>query len=126
MPLDCTTYVDDLTDTERKARDDLWRWLERFPDRVPALLEAVREGRMDGYSWVGTCRCVIGNLRFDNTASIRDWASYEALFKGTGFKPWQSPIEEFVVEIRPGDTPANSPVMASLERWIVQWQAESA
>lgn len=121
MPLDCTTYVDDLTETEREARDDLWRWLGRFPDRVPALLEAVREGQMHGNTYVGICRCVMGNLW-----SSEPFWDYSSPWASQEIAPSRNPIESFVQSECPGDTPANSPVMAKLERWIVQWQTESA
>ncbi len=125
MPLDCTNYVEPLTDTEQEAKADLHRWLDRFPETVPALLEAVREGRMHGKEYRGPCRCVIGTILFDETpspAGDRQWIRGMRTIRTQVLqKRGWSDLEEFVWRIHPGDTPSNSPVMAHLERWIMEW-----
>lgn len=127
MPFDGTTYRKPLTKTEQEAKDDLFLWLDRFPDRVPALLEAVREGRL---SWAGVhimeCRCVVFTLGVadpsDPWDGLRDVNETRQHIQGNEFC---TPIEDFVTKglVREGDTPSNSPVMAHLERWIVEWMA---
>ena len=119
MPLDSTTYIEPLTETEQEAKDDLFRWLDRFPDRVPALLEAVREGRMqgDGVWQSEPCRCVVWTLA--NNEDHADWEIVDDVRRGAAL----APVEHFVAFINPGDDPSNSPVMAHLERWIVEWMA---
>lgn len=120
MPLDGKNYTDTLTDTEKAARDDLFLWLDRFPARVPALREAVREGWLFGTDFAGPCRCVIGTLRFcDDKGS---WNEFYAVYPN-GRPEGGTPVEHFVVNVEPGDTPATSDTMAHLEEWIMQWQA---
>lgn len=121
MPLDSTTYTEPLTETEQEAKEDLFRWLDRFPDRVPALLEAVRDGRLLGHTFYGKCRCVIGNLHHDE--NYTKWVPGVLEMAGYRMAHEMTPIERFVMHIHPGDTPSNSPVMAHLERWILEWMA---
>lgn len=116
MPFD-SLPTDPLTDTEIAARDDLWRWCDRLPDRVPALLSAVRKGRMDGTTFTRSCRCVIGTL-----ATEDPWGAVMTIVRDGRLGPGVDPIENYIFSIRPGQTPATSPIMAHLERWIVQWQ----
>lgn len=123
MPFDSTNYVEPLTETEQEAKDDLFRWLGRFPSRVPALLEAVRGGWMEGSSFAGPCRCVVGTLGFEDDEGT--WANYVSFYPNGQRDVGGTPIELFVVNVDPGDTPSNSPVMAHLERWIVEWQADA-
>lgn len=126
MPFDDTTYREPLTGTEQEAKDDLFRWLDRFPDRVPALLEAVREGRMNGMLFNGPCRCIVGWLIYvDDDLTTADGSSQSAndVANGVGLD-CNGPAEKFVHHaVVPGDTPSNSPVMARLERWILEWMA---
>lgn len=110
MPFD-SLPTENLTETEQETREDLYRWLDLFPDRVPALLDAVRQGRLDGSTYHGKCRCVIGYLSSRPLSDAWEFGSDRP-----------DSIEEFVQGIIPGDTPSNSPVMAHLERWILEWQ----
>ena len=119
MPFD-SLPTEPLTDIEAAARDDLHRWCDRLPDRVPALLSAAREGRMDGSQFQGECRCVIGTLGTARECFINEMATI--VFGGRLERNYKDPIENYFLKIRPGFTPANSPTMAHVERWIVQWQ----
>jgi hypothetical protein len=125
MPLDCANYIEPLTDTEQEAKADLYRWLDRFPERVPGLLEAVREGRITGQSILGRCRCVLGQLSHE----YGDPEDHRKAVAAFAFRPVDgmgsaehAPIERFVWSVGPGHTPADSPVMAHLERWIMEWR----
>lgn len=94
-------------------RVDLYEVLDLARLEIPALLTAVREGRIDGSDYEGDCACLVGTI-----ANVR------------GVNVWMLPtnarrlIEEFFRGIQPGDTPANSPISAAVEAWIVEYQAE--
>src|SRR3990167_6442464 len=78
-------------------RDDVWAVLDRAPREAKGVLMALREGRVDGSSYSGTCACLIGTI-----ANLRH-CDYEVL------TPDESrPAERFFLAIRPGDTPENS------------------
>ncbi len=89
--------------------------LDAAPNEVPALLLAIREGRIDGSQYEGDCSCLKGTidtLRGNTTPSgpLRHDAS--------------SPSERLFLAIREGYTPEINPIAALVEEWILEWQAE--
>ena len=91
----------------REIRRDLLSVLDGSRGEVPALLAALREGRVDGSMYEGECCCLIGTL---------------ARAAGVGYRSLSPdadrPAERWFLAIRPGDTPDNSPVCALTVRWI--------
>jgi len=95
---------------------DVWDVLERARDEADGLLKALREGRVDGGVYGGTCACLVGTL-----AKLRG-CKYDAL---PGIVPSPSrPAEMWFMAIREGDTPESSPFSRLSAGWIEQWQAQ--
>ena len=95
------------------SRDDLWAVLSSTPSEVPALIAALREGRIDGSSYEGSCACLVGTL-----AHARG-CEYDAI---PGLSPNASrPVELFFAAIKPGDTPETSQFSRLAIEWCEDW-----
>jgi hypothetical protein len=96
-------------------RDDLWAVLSSAPAEVPALLAALKEGRVDGSTYDGTCACLVGTL-----ANARG-CDYGAI---PGLSPNSArPAERFFLAIQPGQMPeTHAPSRIAVE-WVEQWIA---
>src|SRR3990167_6638363 len=94
-------------------RDDLWAVLSSAPAEVPALLQALADGKVDGSTYSGTCACLVGTIA---NARGCDVDSLGAL------KPqsWR-PAERFFLGIKPGDTPENSQAAKLAHEWASEW-----
>ena len=93
-----------------EVRDDIEAVLATSKDEVPALLAAIREGRIDGSVYAGSCACLIGTL-----AAARG-CDYHELHPDSS-----RPAERWFLALRPGQTPATSPVAAITAGWIEAW-----
>jgi uncharacterized protein YjbI with pentapeptide repeats len=93
-------------------RNDLWDVLLRARPEVPALLETLRAGRIDGSTYQGECACLAGTIA--NTRGV----SYDAL----GFADSSRPIERWFLGIREGDTPETNQIAKITEGWIEEFQ----
>ena len=82
---------------------------------APALLSALREGRINGSAYEGPCACLIGTL-----ANARG-CIYTQL-EGVTPNP-KRPAERWFAAIRRGDTPATNPVSALTVEHVEQWLA---
>ena len=98
------------------ARNDLWDVLLRAPGEVEGLLQALREGRVNGSTYHGECACLVGTI-----ANIRH-RPFDDL--GDGLVPDSSrPAERWFLGIREGDTPISSSIAKITEGWIVEFLA---
>jgi hypothetical protein len=80
---------------------------------VPALLAALREGRVNGSVYDGECACLVGTI-----ANARGCRYNEV----PGLLPDSSrPAEAWFLSIGIGDTPERSLVTRITERWIEEW-----
>jgi len=94
-------------------RDDLHAVLASAPNEVAGLLQALREGRVDGSTYQGECACLVGTI-----ANVRHCDFNEVV----GLKPDSArPAERWFLAIAKGDTPATSQVASITEEWIVDW-----
>ena len=88
------------------AKEDLFNLLEANEDRYNSLRRAVIEGRINGllpsFSMFTKCGCIKAHMMV------------------TPQYPW-TPIEQFVLNIRPGETPATSPVLKTILSWLDEW-----
>ena len=95
-------------------REDIYDILRRAVPEVPALLAALREGRVDGSTYTGQCACLCGTIANARGVDISSLA-YRDPFR---------PAERWFLAIRKGDTPATSPIAKITEGWIVDFMAE--
>jgi hypothetical protein len=104
----------DLTGAHLTAvRDDLWAILSSAPAEVPGLLAALYAGRVDGSTYTGDCACLVGTLANGRACDYREIP---------GLRPnAHRPAERWFLGIRPGDTPATSPIAAQAADWITTW-----
>ena len=99
----------------RSIRADLYDVLVSARAEAPAFLAAIREGRVDGSTYNGTCACLVGTI-----ANVRGVSVDEI---GTNSS---RPIERFMLCIKPGDMPDINPVSALVEQWTAAFVGEAA
>ena len=109
--------MDTLYTAEQK--DQFIALLDTYPQEVAGLRAAIVEGRIDGMSYWDQrtdCGCVIGTI-----AHMRGVSETEIRFYVDVCYEY-SPIEDLVMDISKGDTPATNPVPALLLAWIDERQ----
>ena len=94
-------------------RDDIWAILSSAPKEVSGLISAIKEGRIDGSSYIGTCACLVGTI-----ANIRVVDKNSIL----GLSPNPSrPAERFFLAINEGDTPETNQFSKLALEWCEDW-----
>ena len=101
-----------------RFREDVEAVLALAPDEVPGLLLALREGRIDGSCYHGTCACLVGTI-----ANLRG-VEYSDL--GDLRPDADRPAERWFMAIRPGHTAEQSQVVSITIGWLEAWQAARA
>ena len=94
-------------------RDDIWSILSSAPLEVPALIDALKNGRVDGSTYVGECSCLVGTIA---KACGKDIDNLD-LLKPNGNRP----AERFFMGISTGDTPETNQVSALALKWCQEW-----
>jgi hypothetical protein len=93
-------------------RDDYWLVLLNAAQEIPALREALVNGKVDGSVYDGACACLVGTI-----ANARK-CCFNSL---VNIKPnSRRPIERFFLGIDQGDTPETS----QFSKLAVQWLDE--
>jgi hypothetical protein len=91
-------------------RDDIWAVLCSAPAEAPALLQALKDGKVNGSAYEGECACLVGTI-----ANARH-CNYEEI---PGLKPSASrPAERFFMNITTGDTPETSQSCKIAAEWV--------
>ena len=93
-------------------RADFYDVLSWAPAEVPALIAALKEGRVDGSTYTGTCACLVGTI-----ANVRG-VDVDTLPQDS-----YRPIERFFMSIRQGDTPETNQHAAVALGWAETWLA---
>jgi hypothetical protein len=94
-------------------RDDIWAVLSSAPREVPAVIEALKAGRVDGSTYHGPCACLVGTIAIKREVGVDDLE---------GLRPNSSrPAERFFMGIRKGDTPETNQFSALALGWVQQW-----
>ena len=89
----------DLSDADLRGADlrsykaDLWMILTMARHEVPALVKALRDGKVDGSTYTGECACLVGTLENAGAVNLPHSAS--------------SPAEQWFAMIRKGDKPGD-------------------
>jgi hypothetical protein len=96
-----------------EIQTDLYDVLSAAPLEVPGLLNALYEGRVDGFTYKGKCACLVGTI-----ANIRD-VLYTELPSITPNA--YRPAESWFFGIRKGSTPSNNQVARITADWIEEW-----
>ena len=100
-----------------RIKDDFFLVLDAAADEVPALLEAVRAGHINGSAYEGECSCLKGTI-----ATARG-VSYKTL-EGPLAPNVKTPAEAWFLGIKQNDNPSNSQISAITEEWILEWQGK--
>ncbi|HEF4754619.1 pentapeptide repeat-containing protein [Burkholderia multivorans] len=88
--------------------------ISQAPREVPALIDALKAGRVDGSTYSGECACLVGTI-----ANARGIDVYSAEL---GIPKDESrPAERFFLAIRKGDTPETNAASKLALEWAETW-----
>lgn len=116
-------------EVQAAAKADIFAVLNTAPNEVPALLAALKEGRINGSVYAGECCCLVGTLA---QARGIDWTDLPNRFENdVGLSQglaWseESPAEQWFMPIEEGETPADSERVALTVEWVEDWMAQRA
>jgi hypothetical protein len=111
----------DLRDSDLRGSDlqsikaDVWELLINAIPEIPALRQAIIDGKIDGSIYEGECACLCGTI-----ANVRgcDYTKLE------GIKPDSSrPAEAFFYGVKKGDTPETNQISKLVLEWLDELQA---
>lgn len=112
------------TRQQRIQREDVWRVLDAAEAEVPAVLDALRAGRIDGNRYasieIDGCCCLLGTIARERRVGVFNLPHTLLPSISEG----QRPAEVAVLKIAPGHTPSNNTSASRLEAWILEWQAQ--
>lgn len=97
-----------LTDEQlRPVIADLWMVLSMAREEVPALIDALRAGRVDGKVYEGECACLVGTLKNAGASEL----------------PYtiNSPAELWFATIRKGDKPGDDSPGGAASARALEW-----
>jgi hypothetical protein len=100
----------------RPIRADLFDVLLRARAELPALLAALRAGRVNGSTYTGDCACLAGTIA--NARGVK--------YRTLGFVDSNRPAERWFLAINEGDTPATNSIAKITEGWIEEFLALTA
>jgi uncharacterized protein YjbI with pentapeptide repeats len=96
-------------------RDDVWAVLAAAPAEVPALVAALKNGKVDGSTYEGPCACLVGTIANARQCRISELGAV---------KPNSNrPAERFFMGISAGDTPETNQLSKLALEWAEQFDA---
>jgi hypothetical protein len=99
----------------RHIKHDIWGVLLHARTEVPALRQAVLEGRIDGSVYEGECACLCGTIANARKCTVNEIP---------GVQPDSASLaERFFMAIKKGDTPENNPASKLVLEWIDEFIA---
>ena len=102
----------------RSFKSDFWMTLTYARDEVPALIAAIREGRVNGSQYEGECACLVGTL-----ANARG-QNYALAFPDHSAR---NPAEQWFLMIKQGDKPGDDTgggfAAGKALEWALEWCA---
>jgi uncharacterized protein YjbI with pentapeptide repeats len=93
-------------------RADFYDVLSHAGREVPALIDAIKNGRVEGSTYTGECACLVGTI-----ANVRG-----VDYNGIEHDPAR-PIERFFAGIHEGDTPETNQLSKIALEWAETWLA---
>jgi hypothetical protein len=106
----------DLRDADlRSFKADFWMTLTQARAEVPAMISALREGRVDGLQYEGECACLVGTLA--NAAG----RPYTSMFPDASSR---HPAEQWFLMIREGDKPGDDTGGGFAASKALEWAEE--
>ena len=94
----------------RSFRADLWFILSMARAEVPAMADALRNGRVDGSTYDGECSCLVGTLEHAGATRLPRASS--------------SPAEQWFSMICEGDKPGDDSVGGFAAKQALEWVEE--
>lgn len=98
-----------------EAKNDLFFVLSRAIPEIPALRQALVDGKIEGNIYSGDCACLKGTI-----ANIRGCSVTE--LDGIPLSV-NYPIEQWFLQIEEGDTPEDNECSALVVQWIDEFVA---
>lgn len=94
----------------RQFKHDIWAVCAYAVQEVPALIDAIKTGKIDGSCYEGECCCLCGTLEkgLEAKLDIRDASS---------------PAEQWFSMIKKGDTPETNQVSKLALEWVEEFYA---
>jgi hypothetical protein len=97
----------------KRVKVDFYDILDKAPDEVLGLMDALQNGNIDGSTYEGECCCLVGTI-----ANLRN-CDYDDL---NGIVPDAHRLaEQWFTAIFIEETPNNNPVSKITEGWILEW-----
>jgi hypothetical protein len=90
--------------------------ISQAPREVPALIAAIKEGRVDGSTYSGECACLVGTIANAQGCSVDS-------LQFTIPKDSSRPAERFFMAIEKGDTPETNGASKVALEWAEAWLA---
>lgn len=97
----------------RSFKADLWMTLTQNRREVPALISALRDGRVDGSTYEGECACLVGTIA--NAKSV----NYDVFDHSAS-----NPAEQWFAMIRKGDKPEDDSAGDFASKMALEWSLE--
>ena len=88
--------------------------ISQAPREVPALIDALKSGRVDGSTYLGECSCLVGTIARAQGCDV-DSPQFNIP------KDSSRPAERFFMAIRKGDTPETNPASKLALEWAEVW-----
>ncbi|MBW5285973.1 pentapeptide repeat-containing protein [Burkholderia gladioli] len=110
----------DLSDADLSDADllpikaDFIEVISQAPREVPALIDALKAGRVDGSTYSGECACLVGTIANARGCSV-DAPQFDIP------KDSSRPVERFFMAIRKGDTPETNGASKLALEWAETW-----
>jgi hypothetical protein len=95
-------------------KQDIWDILLRAPNEIDGLLDALKNGKVEGSVYEGECACLVGTIA--NVASTK----YTDLPLISPNSSW--PAEKWFLGIHKGDTPEKSSIVKITVEWVEEFQ----
>ena len=109
----------DLRDADLRGADlrsfkaDMWATLTENRAEVSGLIKALREGRINGSQYTGSCACLVGTI-----ANVKG-VDYSALTHSP-----DNPAERWFMMIREGDKPGDDTAGGFAASKALEWAME--